>query len=53
MEADAVMIVHLAKCTRLLVPNVVSKQKYLSSQMVQDQSIAGIVTKNAGHKGIS
>ena len=50
---EAAMIVHLAKCTRLLVLNVMSKLKYLLSQMGQDQSIAGIVTKNAGHKDIS
>jgi hypothetical protein len=41
-------IVPLAKCTRSLVPNVVSKLKCLLSQMVQGRSTAGIATRSAG-----
>ena len=41
------MTVHLAKCTRSLVRNVMSKLKFLSSLMGQDLSIAGNATKSA------
>jgi len=45
------MIVHPVKCTKLLVLIVVTRLKYLLSQMVQDQSIAGIVFKTTGREG--
>ena len=47
------MIVHPAKCTKLLVLSVIQKLKFLSSLMGQDRSIAGIVTRNAGQKDIN
>jgi hypothetical protein len=45
-------IVPLAKCTRSLVPSVIQKLKYLSNLMVQDLSIAGIVTRSVDQKDI-
>lgn len=47
------MTVPLAKCTRSLVRNVMSKLKYPSSLMGQDRSIAVTATKSAARKDTS
>ena len=50
---DEASIADPERCTMLLVQTVDRKHKYRSSQMVQDLSIAGIVTKSIVQKDIS
>jgi len=41
------------KCTKLPVPTVEKKQKFLLNQMVQDQFIVGIVIRNINQRDFS